>query len=201
MRRPRTCNLKANTNHPTRTKALEAKNAYLVQEASKMAFAALSVAKKKLEAPLAKLEEILLHAPQDIDALLMKGNIIDLYFSSLHEIHEIARSCYKEVLILVPSNVCALIDMGDWYAAENEYKESIRFYNKAIRLLKCGQFYRSRVNELEEAYMGKISALKDSKRFMDARQCAKEGLRYCPESNVLRSWISTKKSMGSGLLS
>lgn len=182
--------IKNNKKIHNKSGGLQAEIGRLIREANKIAFKSLSTARKAFEAPLIKIEKVLKSDPKNIDALLMKGNIIDLYFSSLMEIHEVARSCYEEVLVFTPSNVCALIDMGDWYSIEGKYNKAIRYYDKAISFLKQGKFYRSLKKEFEEAYIGKTSALKYSKKHREAQQCAVEGLQHCPNSRVLRSWAS-----------
>ncbi|MGH8006907.1 MAG: hypothetical protein ACREQ3_07835 [Candidatus Binatia bacterium] len=117
----------------------------------------------------------------------MKGNIIEMYFLHLSEAHEEARSCYEKALTYNRTNVCALTDMGDWHGAEGEYRKAIHFYDKAIALLKRGKFHRSQEEEMEEAYMGKINALKELKEHKAAQRCAKEGLQYCPNSKIFHS--------------
>lgn len=72
------------------------------------------------EGALQRIDQILAENPEDIDALMFKGNILDL-----DERHQEALRCYRYVLDIDPDNVAALIDMGDCHTWLDAYEQAI----------------------------------------------------------------------------
>lgn len=168
-----------------------------LQRVAGMAFEMLTKARRLLMRPLTELDGVLERDQRNIDALLLKGNLLELYFSSFREMHDEARRCQEVVLALSPNNASALTDIGDWYSVDGQYRRALKFYDSALRHLHRKIADRSSRPELEAAYVSKVTALRDWNRISDARQVAREGLRYCPGSTLLRAWSKrsgTRKS-------
>jgi tetratricopeptide (TPR) repeat protein len=113
--------------------------------------------------------------PRDTDALILKGNILDL----VHNYSE-SRKCYEKVLRQDKNNVRALIDMGDWWSHRPNSAHALSFYNRALSVLKRKIFYLSRRDEFEEAYTGTILLLRAMGRLEEAREVIKESRLNCP---------------------
>jgi len=126
---------------------------------------------------------------RDTDALILKGNILDL----AHKRSE-SRRCYEKVLRRDKNNVRALIDMGDWCSYKRKPGAAVSFYDRALSLLKRGVFYLSRKDEFEEGYTGKIALLRELGRMAEARQVTRDAVTNCPDFKPLR----LKRDMSSG---
>lgn len=105
----------------------------------------------------------------DIDALRLKGNVLDLevvhqteLLSNSEKAHkiELAKQCYEEALNISPNNVLALIDIADFWREQQQCAKALQYYDQALELLKHGQAYLSLEDELEEAYAGKLETLR-----------------------------------------
>jgi tetratricopeptide (TPR) repeat protein len=118
------------------------------------------------EEALAIVNDVLLIQPQDIEALRLKGNIIELKVLS-REVSSgglyvqsaeftIARQCYERILMLEPSNVMALVDLGSHWKNLGEYLKAQEFYDRATNLLKAGYYTLSRKDEMKEVLEGQI---------------------------------------------
>lgn len=170
-----------------------------LQRVAGAAFEMLTKARRLLARPLAEVDGILKRDHRNIDALLLKGNLLEIYFSSFREMHDEARQCQEAVLAVSPNNVSAITDLGDWYAVDGQYRRALKFYDSALRHLRKGTIDRSSKPKLEAVYIGKAGALRDWNRMAAARQVAREGLRYCPTSTILRAWsrsVIKKSSAG-----
>lgn len=123
------------------------------------------------------LEAILRENPDDLDALMLKGNILDMDGN-----HEEALKFYQQALNLDPDNVPALIDFGDCIAWLGRYQEAIGYYERALELLKQGKFYLDPRDECRSAYRGKLEALRDSGQVEKARAWQIEMQALFPEN-------------------
>ena len=159
-----------------------------LQRVAGVAFEMLTKARRLLARPVVELDGIIKRDQRNIDALLLKGNLLEIYFSSFREMHDEARKCQEAVLAFSPNNVSALTDIGDWYAVDGQYRRALKFYDAALRHLRKGTIDRSSKPKLEAVYIGKAGALRDWNRMSAARRVAREGLRYCPTSTILRAW-------------
>jgi tetratricopeptide (TPR) repeat protein len=148
----------------------------------------LTRARRLLARPLGELDALLRRDRRNVGALLLKGNVLEIYSSALREMHDKARECQEAALAISPNSGSALTDMGDWYAVDGQYRRALKFYDSAIRQLHKGPNDGPNADELEAAYIGKASALRDWSRMAAARKVAREGLRYCPRSVILRAW-------------
>jgi tetratricopeptide (TPR) repeat protein len=127
----------------------------------------------------------------DIDALLLKGHILDLiekYGESL--------KCYKKVLNIDKANVPAIIDIADVENKRGNVKKALNLYNQAISLLKRNIYYVSKEEELEEAYWNKIVLLRDQGQIKAAKRTVLNAERDCPSfkrHSFLKSLDGRKK--------
>ena len=156
---------------------------------------ALAVLHRKYNESIEIVDYLLRHRSNDIDALRLKGNILDLQALDLMQDQSVdstdiqnldhARTCYEKILTLDPENVVALIDMGDYWKHRENYEVASEYYNRAIELLKRGHFYSSFESECEEAFRSKAELLKYIGKTEEAFFCIAEGLRLCPDSELL----------------
>jgi tetratricopeptide (TPR) repeat protein len=100
---------------------------------------------------------------------------------------EDARTCYEKILQLDPENTVAHIDLGDYWEQKGDYDTALKLYNRAITLLKRGVFYNSYAEECEEAFWSKSELLKTVGKTDEYYLCIAEGLRLCPESELLKT--------------
>ncbi len=125
-------------------------------------------------------------APNDVDVLRLKANVLDIqlkYGQSL--------GIYKKLLRVNPTDVLALIDLGDVYARRSQYVHAIKCYNRALRALNQGHHisraysYIGKEEEWHDAYKGKVKALLELNRTLDALKCLIQGLQKIPTDIVL----------------
>src|SRR5438094_517387 len=72
--------------------------------------------------------------PNDVDLLLLKGNILDILLE-----YDQSVPIYRKVLRIEPKNARALIDLGDVYVNKDAHRKAIPYYDRALRLIKLGQ--------------------------------------------------------------
>jgi tetratricopeptide (TPR) repeat protein len=130
----------------------------------------LSIVERQYDKALEIISKLLESDRKDIDALRLKGNILDLMGSDpIQDVTETsgamdnfekARECYEEILRIDPQNTLALIDMGDYWEQMGDYEIALKFYDKAIELLKKGHFYISYEDEMEEAFSSRSELIK-----------------------------------------
>ena len=129
---------------------------------------------------------------EDIDALRLKGNILELRSFAIkqknctNDILDDPKIYYYKILQLDSDNTLALIDLGDYWQVKGKLELVLKFYNKAIDLLKKGHFYLSHKDEIEEAYWGKSEVLMKMNEKDESLKCKVEGLRWYPDSELLR---------------
>jgi Flp pilus assembly protein TadD len=115
---------------------------------------------------LACLEGLLQEDPRNVDALRLKGNVIELAAYSedyrpgeqggqAPRVEE-AESCYREILRLDPANVLAMIDLGDHHCNLGNFDLADSMYDKAIDCLLNGHYCLDFSDEAISAYDGKI---------------------------------------------
>lgn len=90
------------------------------------------------------IEQVLELDPKDIDALRLKGNVIELEIMDreanqptkfLYSV-EVgrARACYERILLLDPSHVGALVDLGAHWKNRGEMAKALEYFDKALQL-------------------------------------------------------------------
>lgn len=136
------------------------------------------------ESALEIIDDLLGDNHLDVDALRLKGNVLDL--EVVHQTTllnnaekadkiELAKQCYEEALNISPNNVLALVDIADFWREQQQYDKALQYYDQALELLQHGQAYLSLEDELEEALSGKLETLRilgDDKRIAI---CEEEG--------------------------
>ncbi len=125
---------------------------------------ALATLEHNTAGAIRKLEAILRENPNDLDALMLKGNVLDMDGN-----HEEALRFYQQALSLDPDNVSALIDFGDCVAWLGRYQEAIGYFDRALELLRQGKFYLDSREECKSAFLSKLEALRDSGQVEKAR--------------------------------
>ncbi len=139
--------------------------------------------------------DALLHEdPDDVDALRLKGNILDLKSldqktenpasSSYEKYQEKARCCYAAILKISPNNTVAHIDLGDYWSRKEEYGKAVLYYNKAIELLNKGHFFCDREEELKEALISKAELLKEVGDSEGYDKCLQDLKKWLPNIDL-----------------
>ncbi|WP_211444613.1 tetratricopeptide repeat protein [Collimonas humicola] len=128
---------------------------------SKLEEAKMAALSGDYEAALRIVDLILNQFPDDIDALRLKGNTIELWISA--EFDEIpttqsniqlslARACYEKILSIDSKNTLALKDLADHLKDRGEKKEALILYEELISILRIdGANGRDVIDELREA--------------------------------------------------
>src|SRR5258706_4480846 len=118
----------------------------------------------------------------DSDLLLLKGSILELIAN-----YDEASKIYRSILRLDQRNTQAWIDLGDVYAAKNQYSRAIRYYNHALNLLKVGHFYIDKTDESVRAIIGKAKCMVEMKRPLAACRYIINALSRYPTDELLIS--------------
>ena len=150
----------------------------------------------RCEEALSLVDSFLNTNPKDVDALLLKGNILELMAYHLevsasteqfevNDFKESSRKCYEELLKIAPENPVVYKDLGDYWEDKNDKKKALEFYDQSIALLKAGKFYSCAKEEIEAAYWAKYELLKDTGNTEKAIECLEEGKKLYPESKLL----------------
>lgn len=113
---------------------------------------------KDFNSALELLEGMLDNDPNDIDALSLKGNIIDLYVSQTKNLSEEekidklneSKGYYEKILRINSNFVRAIIDIGDYWEQFDNYQSALEWYYKARDLLKNGIYSYSLEDEINE---------------------------------------------------
>ncbi len=128
----------------------------------------LATIKKQYDKALEITNDLLAFNGSDIDALRLKGNILDLEQLDLNQNdsrrksarrYEEARKCYENILGLDRNNPLAYIDLGDYWKRKGENGLAMKHYNRAISSLKKGHFHVCAEEEMEEALSAKADLI------------------------------------------
>jgi tetratricopeptide (TPR) repeat protein len=157
-----------------------------------------AVEEEEYNMALSIIENFLYDHPNDLDALRLKGNILELKAYDMEELGdsfsqeqfnkliELSRECYETLLSKDPNFVVAYIDLGDYWNHKGNHDLALKNYDRAIALLKEGIYYSSREEEFEEVYWAKSELLREIGAINESRQCRLEGLKLCPNSELLK---------------
>jgi tetratricopeptide (TPR) repeat protein len=128
------------------------------------------------------LDEYLAANPRNaVDVLIIKGNILDM-----QERFDEAREVCERALRLHPTNVPALIDLGDHYSnIEGNFRKALSCYDRALDLLESGHYYFNKEDEYVTACREKAGALVQLNRPREAMKCLIKGLLRYPMSSIL----------------
>jgi len=116
-------------------------------------------------------DSVLLTSPNDLDALRLKGNVIELEifdeeresrqkFVQSGRIQE-AADCYEKILAIEPSNLLALVDLGTHWKNRGVFQRALSYYERALALLKAGAYGQSWDDEMEEMMNGQIEIARE----------------------------------------
>ncbi|MBT5470004.1 MAG: hypothetical protein HOK41_05330 [Nitrospina sp.] len=140
------------------------------------------------------LDYLLKSDENDLDALRSKGNKLemkalrmqnDISDEEVQVFFDEALKCYEKISKIDPDNILNLIDLGDHWSNKENFDIALPFYEKAIELLKKGEFTISHKDECEEAFFGKSELLREMGKEKEADQCKKEGVEFFPTSILL----------------
>lgn len=136
---------------------------------------------------LNSIEEILEEYPGNLDALRLKGNVLEQKALdeneasprslALSEDYLAALACYEKVLETDPRNTVALIDVGDHYKNLNAFDQAFTCYRSAMDLLEAGEERIGAESEVREV----LSTCDDLLRYPSARERAQQLARRCNE--------------------
>ena len=107
------------------------------------------------------IDQVLSSDPEDVDALLLKGNLLDLEATDswvemspegkLRNL-EAARRCYVRVLEVDEENVNALRDLGDYWGDRQQIDRAIHYYDRASAILQAREPSADRDESLAEIH-------------------------------------------------
>jgi tetratricopeptide (TPR) repeat protein len=130
--------------------------------------------------------------PYDLNALALKGNILDYQYEVAAELglsdlaaeaSEEARHCYETMLQIDGENVRALIDMGDHCAVRSRHEDALGWFDRALSELDAGRYFSSLDEDLAEALARKRDSLIALNRVEEAVAVNADGRRRCPGSD------------------
>lgn len=130
----------------------------------------LSIAGDYLGA-LARIETVLAKNPHEVEALRLKGNVIELRvferelnsgeaFVRSPEVLK-ARACYEQALLLQPEHIGVLADLGTHWKNLGNNNKALEFFDKVIALLPVAPNVEFDSDPIVEALEGKIEILEE----------------------------------------
>jgi tetratricopeptide (TPR) repeat protein len=130
-------------------------------------------------AALDSIEVILGAYPENLDALRLKGNVLEQRALDENELSSRglaissdfldALACYEKILRIDPKNTIGLIDLGDHYKYTDAFDQAFECYGNAIDLLEAGEARIGVESELREL----LSTCADLLRYPSASERAK----------------------------
>ena len=129
---------------------------------------------------LRAVDGVLATHPDDPDLLLLKGHLLD----RLGEYQE-ARRLYLRAVRQDAKNVLAAMDMGHSYYYAGRMGLALRWYHRAIALLRSGHSWAVWRAEWEEVHWFKAWSLAEMGRREAAIACCRHGLARAPRSRSL----------------
>ncbi len=129
---------------------------------------------------LRAVDEMLATHPDDPDLLLLKGHLLD----RLGEYQE-ARRLYVRAVRRDAKNVLAAIDMGHSYYYAGRMALALRWYDRAIALLRAGHSWAVWRAEWEEVHWFRAWSLAEIGRRQAAIASCRLGLAKAPRSRSL----------------
>ncbi len=123
--------------------------------------------------------------PEEPDLLLLKAHLLD----RLGHYQE-ARRLYARAVRRDGANVLAAMDMGHSYYFAGRLALALRWYDRAISLLRSGHCWAVWRAEWEEAHWFKAWSLAELRRRKSAITCCRHGLLRAPRSHPLRDLMN-----------
>ena len=138
-------------------------------------------------AALDSIEVILRAYPDNLDALRLKGNVLEQKALDENELsprslaispdYLDALACYEKILRIDPQNTVALIDRGDHYKNTNAFDQAFKCYGDAMDLLEAGEERIGMESEVREL----LGTCADLLRYPSASDRAKRLAKRCEE--------------------
>ncbi len=118
---------------------------------------------------LALIEPLLVQNPRDVDALRLKGNILELQvleteaeMQGKKHVTSVAfrkaRACYEQILLIEPNHLGAMTDLGSHWHSLGEDSKALRYFDRVIAFPHACTLHR---DEFIEAVEGKIEILRE----------------------------------------
>ncbi len=123
----------------------------------------------------------------------MKAHLLD----RLGEYQE-ARRLYARVLRRKNPNVLATLDMGHSYYYAGRLADALRWYDRAVALLRAGHCWAVWRAEWEEAHWFRAWALAERGRRVAAIACCRSGLARAPRSPSLLDLMTRIRETDTG---
>ncbi len=123
--------------------------------------------------------------PDEPDLLLLKGHLLDRMGD-----YQEARRLYSRVMRQDAANVLAALDMGHSYYYAGRLALGLRWYGRALALLRAGHFWGVWRAEWEEVHWFRAWSLAELGRTTAAAVCCRQGLARAPRSHFLRDLLS-----------
>ncbi len=124
--------------------------------------------------------------PDEPDLLLLKAHLLD----RLGDYQE-ARRLYSRVMRQDAANVLAALDMGHSYYYAGRLALGLRWYDRALALLRAGHSWGVWRAEWEEVHWFRAWSLAELGRNQAAIACCRHGLGQAPRSRSLRDLLTT----------
>ncbi len=105
----------------------------------------ISLIEKRYEEALALLDHFLARHKNDLDALCLKGNILDLKGldcslelnkTEIEKCFTKALKCYNTILTIDSKNTNAMIDIGDYWERKCNHQEALKWYSLSINIMQ-----------------------------------------------------------------
>lgn len=119
----------------------------------------------------ALIESVLERDPHHLEALIFKGNVLELEMldrGAQDEAFSLSRSsgmkkarvCYEKALLLQPNNLTVLADLGDHWGFMDDQGQALKYYDRVIKLGGLSGDERD-VDAFVQAVEGKIQILEE----------------------------------------
>jgi len=133
-----------------------------------------------------RIDRALAEHPHEPDLLLLKGHVLD----RLGE-YQAARRLYTLAVRRDGANVLAAMDIGHSYYYAGRMALALRWYDRAIALLRAGHSWAVWRAEWEEAHWFRAWSLAEMGRRAAAIACCRHGLARAPRSHSLLDLLGT----------
>lgn len=131
-----------------------------------------------------RISRFLRGAPHDLEAIRLKGNMLELKALDRAQYHckkllrseeyLEARRCYERILKVDEGNTLALIDLGDHFANLGAHDKAGSYYEAALTLLRQGESRTSWRDEVAEAFDRYIDLCNETGRVHDKQRLERE---------------------------
>jgi len=125
------------------------------------------------------IDELLTSEPDDIDALLLKGHVLETRGRL-----DLARELYERVLELEPGNVHALVDLADCDQDEGYVQRALERLEEAQARVEAGFYRTDRDGDLNEILLGKYRCFIELGRREEALAAEAYAAKVLPDSTL-----------------